>query len=180
MGSEDRDMEEDEGYGFWIWGVAEVVNVSIWAETTDDGGAGWGVNGLTLRADGDFGVVADADAGLLTPDERPPRTSRDGAELGAVFDERLLAGRVRSGLQFAMDFVLVGVGDELVEQVVGPDQFNDGLGSQEWDKAFLPVVVTAFDFPFRVGCALHPMRTSNNNSSPLLIPFTLGAAGASS
>jgi hypothetical protein len=50
--------------------------------------------------------------------------------------------------EFAVDFVLVGVGDELVEQWVGPDQFDDLVGGQERNQAFLPVVVAAFDFAF--------------------------------
>jgi hypothetical protein len=45
--------------------MAEVVDVAIGSQATDDFGAGWGVNGLALGADGDFTVVADADAGLL-------------------------------------------------------------------------------------------------------------------
>ena len=40
---------------------------------------------------------------------------------------------------------------ELVEEVVGPDQFNDVVGGQEWDQSFLPVVMTAFDFTFGLG-----------------------------
>jgi hypothetical protein len=144
-------MEEDDGFGFWIWGVAEVVNVSLWAETADDGGAGWGVNGLALRADGDFAVLPDADASLLAPDVGPPRTVGGGADHGAFFGAGLWVGGVGCLAGFAMDFVLVGVGHELVEQMVGPDQFNDLFGGQEGDEAFLPVVMAAFDFPFGLG-----------------------------
>jgi len=46
---------------------------------------------------------------------------------------------------------LVGVGDELVEPSVGASEFDDTLGRQEWDQAFLPVVVSAFDFAFGLG-----------------------------
>ena len=35
--SEHRAMEQDAGFGLWVWGVAEVVNVTIWTKTTDDG-----------------------------------------------------------------------------------------------------------------------------------------------
>jgi len=151
MGLEDWAMEQDDGFGLWVWGLAEVVNVSIWAEAADDGGAGWGVKGLALRADGDFAVVADADAGLLAPDVRPPRTVGGGTDDGAFFGEGLLVGGVGCLAEFAVDFVLVGVGDELVEQLVGPDQFHDVVGGQERDKAFLPVVMPAFDFTFGLG-----------------------------
>jgi hypothetical protein len=62
-----------------------------------------------------------------------------------------LVGGVGCLTEFAVDFVLVGVGHELVEQMVGPDQFHDGLGGQEGDEAFLPVVMAAFDFAFGLG-----------------------------
>lgn len=55
---------------------------------------------------------------MLAPDEGPPRAVGSGADDGAFFCEGLLEGGVRCDGEFAMDFVLVGVGDELVEQVV--------------------------------------------------------------
>jgi len=67
------------------------------------------------------------------------------------FGEGLLEGGVGCLAEFAVDFVLVGVGDELVEQMVRPDQFNDVVGGQEGHEAFLPVVVAAFDFAFGLG-----------------------------
>ena len=82
--------------------------------------------------------------------------------------------------EFAVDFVLVGVRDELIEQLVGPEQFDDVLGGQQRDKVFLPVVVASFDFAFGLVCGLHPRRTNQNGFSLSRIPFTLGAAGASS
>ena len=39
-------MKEDEGFGLWIWGMLEVIDVAVWAETTDDGGTWWGCNGM--------------------------------------------------------------------------------------------------------------------------------------
>lgn len=57
MGLEDWATERDDGFGLWVRGMTEVVNVATWAEAADVGGAGWGVNGLALRADADFGVV---------------------------------------------------------------------------------------------------------------------------
>jgi hypothetical protein len=62
--------------------------------------------------------------------------------------EGLLLGWQRGLAGFAVDFMLVGVGDELIEQVVGPGQFEDVVGGQQGDEAFLPVVVAAFDFAF--------------------------------
>ena len=150
---------------------------AIWAEAAQDGGAGWGVNGLALGSDGDFAVVADADAGLLAPDVGPPRALGSGTDDRAVFGAGLLVGGVGCLAEFAVDFVLVGVGDELVEQLVGPDQFHDLVGGQEWDQAFLPVVVTAFAFAFGVGRELHPMQTMQNSFSRSRIRSIRGAAG---
>ena len=82
---------------------------------------------------------------------RPPGTGGNGAQDGAFLGQGLVAGGVRGGAQFAMDFVLVGVGQELVEQVVGPVEFEDLVGGQERGQAFLPVVMAAFDFAFGLG-----------------------------
>ena len=62
-GSKAGTMEEDDGFGLWIWGLLEVIDVAVWAETTDDGGTWRGGNGMALGAGGDFAVVANADAG---------------------------------------------------------------------------------------------------------------------
>ena len=62
--------------------------------------------------------------------------------------QRLLPGGVRGGPEFAVDFVLVGVGQELVEQAVGAFEFEDSVGSQQGREALLPVVMAAFDFAF--------------------------------
>jgi hypothetical protein len=40
MELEDRDVEENYGFGVWIWGMAEVINVTIRTEAADDSGAG--------------------------------------------------------------------------------------------------------------------------------------------
>ena len=80
MGLEDGTMEQDEGFGFEIGGVAEVVEVAIGTSAAEDGGTGWGVHGVALGADGDFAVVADADAGLLAPDVGPPGTLGSGTD----------------------------------------------------------------------------------------------------
>ena len=149
--SKDRAMEQDEGFGFGIGGVTEVIDVAIGAQAADDGGAGWSINGLALGTDGDFAVVADPDAGLLAPDIGPPGTRRNGSQDGAFIGEGFGPGGVRGGAQFAMDFVLVGMGQELVEQAVGPDEFADLIGGQERWEAFLPVVMAALDFAFGLG-----------------------------
>ena len=47
-----------------------------------------------------------------------------------------------------MDFVLVGVGQELVQEGVGAFEFEDAVSRQERRETFLPVVVAAFNFAF--------------------------------
>jgi hypothetical protein len=106
---------------------------------------------MALVANGDLAVVADAHAGLLAPDVRPPRALRSGAKDGAFIGEGLLVDRVGCPAQFAVGFVLVGVGDELVEQLVGSGKFDDAIGGQQGNEAFLPVVVAAFDFALGLG-----------------------------
>ena len=101
-----------------------------------------------MVADWDFAVVADADAGLLAPDVGPPRAGGSGTDDGAFFCEGLLVGGMGCHAEFAVDFVLVGVEQEWVEELVGVGEFEDVVGGQERDEAFLPVVVAAFDFAF--------------------------------
>jgi hypothetical protein len=50
-----------------------------------------------------------------------------------------------------MDFVLVDVGQELVEQTVGPLEFHDVISGQQWRQSFLPEVVRAFDLALGLG-----------------------------
>jgi hypothetical protein len=147
-GSKDGTMEEDDGFGLWIGGLLEVIDVAVRPETTDDGGTWRGGNDVAVGAGGDFAVVANADAGLLTPDKRPPRTSWGGPQDGAFFGASLGLGHLWGGAEFAVDFVLVGVDQELVEQPVGGFEFEDMIGGEQWRQAFLPVVVAAFDFAF--------------------------------
>ena len=147
----DGTMEQNDGFGFGIRSVAEVIDVPIGPQATDHGGAGWCLNGLSQGADGHLAVIADPDPSLLAPDKRPPRTSRRRSQDRAFVGDGLGASGVRSGAQFAMDFVLVGVDQELVEQAVGPDEFADLISGQERWEAFLPVVMAALDFAFGLG-----------------------------
>ena len=45
-----------------------------------------------------------------------------------------------------MDFVLINVGQELIEQMVSAIKFHDIVGSQQCWQTSLPEVVTPFDF----------------------------------
>ena len=38
MGLEDGDMEQDEGFGLWVWGLTEVEDVAVGTEAAEDGG----------------------------------------------------------------------------------------------------------------------------------------------
>lgn len=57
-------------------------------------------------------------------------------------------GGLRCLAQFTVDFVLIGMGEELVEELVGASEFDNALGGQQWEQPFLPVVMSAFDFAF--------------------------------
>ena len=58
---------------------------------------------------------------------------------------------VGSGAEFAVDFVGVGVGEELIEEGVGGFDGEDVIGGEQGREAFLPVVVAALDFAFGLG-----------------------------
>jgi hypothetical protein len=103
---------------------------------------------LALKAYWDFAVVADADAGLQAPNIRPPRAGWRGTQDGTVLSQGLSACAVRRGAQFAVDFVFIGMRQELVQQVVGANQLDNRVGGQQRRQALLPVVVAALDFAF--------------------------------
>ncbi len=136
---------------FWVWSLAEVVDLTIGSKATDDNGTGRGLDGTALGTDRDFAVVAYAPSGLLTKDVRPPRAFRGGTEHGTFF----LAGLVPSGFgrcaNFAMDFMTVGMDKELVEQDIGVFQFDDFFGGEYRRQAILKVMVAAFHFAFGLG-----------------------------
>ena len=104
-----------------------------------------------MGAGRDFSVITNPDPGLLAPDVRPPRARWGRAQDGALFGEGLVTGGLWGSAQFAMDFMLVSMCEQLFEQGIGATQFEDLVGGQEWGQAFLPVVVAAFDFAFGLG-----------------------------
>ena len=103
---------------------------------------------MPLATHRDFAIVPDADTRLLTPDKGPPRTSGSRPQDGAFFGEGLLPGGVWGGAEFPMDFVLIGMGQQLIEQTVGTFEFENAIGGQQRGQAFLPVIMPAFDFTF--------------------------------
>jgi hypothetical protein len=146
-------MEQDDGFEFGIGSLAQVEDVSVGTEAADDGGARRGVEGLAGGTDGDFAVVAYAHGGAQAPDVGPPRTGWGGAENGVVLSQSPVPGGLGRGAQFAVDFMGVGVGPELVEQEIGAIQLADLVGGQQGRQASLPVIVATFDFAFGLGGA---------------------------
>lgn len=91
---------------------------------------------MPLGSDGNLAVVTDAHGSALAPDKGPPGAGGHRAQHGALFGQRLLPCGVRGDPQLAVDFVFVGVGQELVEQVIGAFQLNDLVGRQEGGRRF--------------------------------------------
>ena len=65
-----------------------------------------------------------------------------------ILRESGLVGGVWSGADFAVEFVVIGVGEELFDESVCRGDGVDGFGGEERRQTFLPVVVAAFDFAF--------------------------------
>ena len=148
---EDWAVQEHHGFGCGIGRLAEVIDVSVWAQAADHSGPGWHVQGVALGADGNFAVVADADAGALAPDKGPPRAGGRRSQHRAFFGEGLVAGGLGRSSDFAVDFMGVGMRHQLIQELVGTTEFEDVIGGQEGGQAFLPVVVAAFDFALGLG-----------------------------
>ncbi len=134
-----------------IGGVGEDGVVACGMQAEADFIAGRSFDPQALGADGDASVVTHADEGALAPDVGPPRTVGRGANDGTVFGESLRVGLARGLAEFAVDFMLVGVGQELVVEVVVPDEFADLVGGQAGHEPFLPVVVPPLDLAWDVG-----------------------------
>ena len=83
--SEDRAMEQNQRFCLGVWGAAEVEEVAVGSQAADDGGAGWGGNGMALVVYGDFAIIADADMDALAPNIGPPGTGGGGAQGRAFF-----------------------------------------------------------------------------------------------
>ncbi len=149
--SEDRTVEENDWFGLWIGKMAEEIDVAIRAQAADDLGARRGLDGQALGTRRDFAIVTNPDKVLLAPDKRPPRASRDWSQDGVLVGEGLLPGGVRGGAQCAVDFVLIDMREELIQEFVGPLEFQDVIGRQQGWETFLPVIVAAFDFAFGLG-----------------------------
>jgi len=100
-------MEENAGFGLCGGSVAEVVDVAVGTQAADDRGTGWGVDGLTLGANRNLAVVADAHPAALAPDVGPPGAVGRRTDGRAFFGDGLVVGLARGGPEFAVDFVVV-------------------------------------------------------------------------
>ena len=147
----ERAMEEKDGAFALGRRGEEDGGIAVGMDAAGDDGARRLLEAQALGGDGDATVRVDTCLGACAPDVRPPRTSRSGPQDGAFFGEGLGLGRLGGGAQFAVDFVLVGVDQELVEQPVGAFEFVDVIGGQERREAFLPVIMAALDFAFGLG-----------------------------
>ena len=111
---EDGAMEQDDGFGFWVRSLAEVVDVAVGAQTTDDRGTGCGVNGWRWEPTG-------------TLPSSPTRTSGQN-ELGVDVFTHGPAGepaaiKVQDASQIEPAFVGGNVGD-VPEPDFGPARKN--------------------------------------------------------
>lgn len=93
-GSEDGDVKQEDGFGFGIGGMAQVVDVTVRAKAADHGGTRRSSNGVAMVANWDFAVVAHPDLGALAPDVGPPRALGRGPDDGSLLGEGLLVGGV--------------------------------------------------------------------------------------
>ena len=122
-------MSPDDGLGFGVRGSTEGAAVSVGSLAAQDRTARRGVEALALSADGHLAGGADSARGFAGSRQRATtgRRARAGARSGL---RARLAG-VRRQPQFTVNFVLVGVRQELVEQRVGCAEFHDAGGGQE-------------------------------------------------
>ena len=110
--------------------MAEEVDIAIGAEATDDSGAWWGFETTALLADGYFAVVAHSDRSLLTKDVGPPGAFRSRSQDRAFFQAGLVPSRFGGGANFSMDFMAIGMEEELLQQGIGAFQFHDFFGGK--------------------------------------------------
>ena len=149
--SEDRAVEPHQRLGGRVGSRAPADDAAVGPQTAEDGGARSRREAVAGRADGDWAVVAGPDARALAPDGGPPGAGGGRAQDGTLFGQGLVPSRLGRGAQFAMNFVGVDVGQELIEPRVGPVALEDAVGGQQGRETFLPVVVAAFDFAFGLG-----------------------------
>src|SRR5262249_11200492 len=98
--------------------------------TADDLSSGGYLQGQTLRADSDFAVTADADAGALAKDVRPPRATRNWTQSPAVFLLSQIPRGVRCRTNFAVLFHMIMMFAQLIQKSVTGRDLSDVLGGK--------------------------------------------------
>lgn len=99
-----------------------------------------------LRADGPAARAADLDEGAHAPHLIPPRPTRGGPQDGALFFPGLIPGPLRGLAQFAMDFLGVALGPQVVDRRIGDGDFGDLFAGEVGGQTPLPELLFAFDF----------------------------------
>ena len=120
---------EDDGDGFEASGGDEPVA----AEQFD----GVSVGAAALEVDGEVQITKDG--------------RRSGRELGAIFIEGELPGRVGAEAGGAAALAGIVPGDLLGEEGIGGLEVGDGCGAQQGDEAVLEGAEAALDLAFGLG-----------------------------
>jgi hypothetical protein len=151
-------------------------DIAVGMMASDHPGSRRHIHAQALGTDSDFAVAADFEAGALTENKRPPRALRAGPQNKAIILFGQVPGGLRGGTDFPMNFQLVMMFAQLVQQGISGNEIGDVLGLKERRQALLPELMAAFNFAFGFGHGLHPMRTMQGSHLRSLMRFTRGVA----
>ena len=101
-----------------------------------------------LGADRHAAVGADLEGCAETPNIRPPRAARGGAQDGPLFFLGEFPGLLRSHAQFAMGFVDVVMESQSIDVWVGGFDVGNVLTGEIGRESALPELMLALDFSF--------------------------------
>ncbi len=120
-------------------------------ETQHDFGGRRFFDPQAFRAERHAAKAAHFVLGSHAPNIIPTRATRGGAQDGAFFLLGLLPGSLRGLAQFAMDFVGVAMGSQVVDVRIGGFDFSDFFAGEVGRESSLPELVFAFGFAFGLG-----------------------------
>jgi len=109
-------------------------------------GARGSFDAQALGADRHAAVGADLECRADTPNIRPPRAARGGAQDGALFLLGEFPGSFRGHAQFAMGFVGVAMESQSVDVMVGGFDLGNLFAGEIGREPALPELVFALDF----------------------------------
>ena len=115
-------------------------------EAEDYLGAWGSLDAQALGADRHTAVGADLECRAETPNIRPPRAARGGAQDGALFLFGEFPGLFRGHAQFAMGFVGVAMESQSVDVRVGGFDLGNVFAGEIGREPPLPELVFALDF----------------------------------